>query len=202
MQSYRYLIFHKPYGVLSTFTDTAGRPTLKDYISVPGVYAAGRLDMDSEGLMLLTNDGRLIQRLTDPRWHLPKTYLVQVEGVPGLEQLASLERGILLRGVKTRRCQVMVIPEPDLPPRQMKTITPHGETSWLRMVIFEGKKHQIRHMTAAVGLPTLRLVRIAIGELTLGDLKPGEWRFLQEDEIIRLKQKYHKKLLLGHYGIV
>ncbi|MEJ5201999.1 MAG: pseudouridine synthase [Anaerolineales bacterium] len=192
MQLYRYLIFHKPYGVLSTFTDAAGRLTLKDYINVPGVYAAGRLDMASEGLLLLTDDGKLIQHLTDPRWHLPKTYLVQVEGVPAAEQLASLERGVLLYGVKTRRCQVMVIPEPNLPPRQGKPITPHGRTSWLRMVIFEGKKHQVRHMTAAVGLPTLRLVRIAIGELTLGVLKPGEWRFLREDEIIRLKQKHRE----------
>lgn len=183
MGPYHYLIFNKPYGVLSTFTDATGRSTLKEFIDFPGVYAAGRLDMESEGLLLLTDDGKLIHRLTDPRWHLPKTYLVQVEGVPVQEQLAMLEQGVLIRGVKTRRCRVMIIPEPDLPPRQGKPVTPHGPTCWLRMVIFEGKKRQIRHMTAAVGLPTLRLIRIAIGMLTLGDLQPGEWRFLQDDEV-------------------
>ena len=146
--------------------------TLKAYIDVPDVYPAGRLDLDSEGLLLLTNDGRTAHRLTDPNFNHPKTYLVQVEGVPTEQSLASLESGVDVKGERTRRSQVMVVPEPDLPPRE-KPVTPHGPTTWLRIVLREGKKRQIRHMTAAVGLPTLRLVRVAIGPVSLGDLQPG-----------------------------
>jgi 23S rRNA pseudouridine2457 synthase len=178
-----YIVFYKPYGVLSNFTDSAGRETLKAYIDIPGVYAAGRLDFDSEGLLLLTDDGRLIRRLTDPRFHLPKTYLVQVEGLITPQAIAQLEQGVVIQGYRTRRCQATAIPDPNLPPRR-KPITPHAPPSWLRIVLHEGKKRQIRHMTAAVGFPTLRLVRVAIGPIELGNLKEGEWRKLSEGEIV------------------
>ncbi len=187
MEAFTYIAFYKPYGVLTAFTDEEGRQTLKTYIDIPDIYPAGRLDMDSEGLLLLTNDGELAHKLTDPRFNHPKTYLVQVEGEPTTEALAALERGVEVKGRKTRRSQVMVVLEPDLPPRA-KPVTPHGPTSWLRIVLREGKKRQIRHMTAAVGLPTLRLVRIAIGPVALGDLQPGEWRSLSQEEISALKK--------------
>lgn len=186
MQKYRYLVFYKPFGIPSTFTDEAGRKTLKDFIDVPDVYAAGRLDLASEGLLILTNDGNFIHHLTDPEHHLPKTYFVQVEGVVTDEAINRLESGMVFDGVKTRRCRVLVITEPGLPPRE-KPITPHAPTSWLRIELKEGKKHQIRRMTAAVGLPTLRLVRIALGPVTLENLLPGQWRDLIPDEIKRIK---------------
>lgn len=177
-----YIAFYKPDGVMTSFTDTQGRETLKTYIDIPDIYPAGRLDLDSEGLLLLTNDGRLAHRLTDPGFQHPKTYLVQVEGVPSPEALAALESGVEVKGRRTRRAQVISVPEPSLPPRR-KPVTPHGPTAWLRMVLREGKKRQIRHMTAAVGLPTLRLVRIAIGPIGLGGLQPGEWRRLTPAEV-------------------
>jgi len=180
------IAFFKPYGVVSAFTDPAGRPTLKDYIDLPDVYPVGRLDLDSEGLLLLTNDGSLMHRLTHPKHHVPKTYLVQVEGAITPEAVSSLQRGVVIKGRRTRRCRVIVIPPPSLPPRS-KPVTPHGPTSWLRMVLYEGMKRQIRHMTAAVGYPTLRLVRIAIGPINLEGLEPGQWRYLAAHEIERLK---------------
>ena len=184
----RYILFNKPYGVLSQFTDEGtGHPTLKQYIDVPGVYAAGRLDRDSEGLLLLTDDGPLIKRLTDPRHHSEKTYWVQVEGEPTPNQLSKLERGIQLKEYRTLPAQARVIPDPGLPPRS-KPVTPHGPTAWIEIKLREGKKRQIRHMTAAVGLPTLRLLRVAIGTTVLGDLGPGRWRDLTSDEIISLKK--------------
>lgn len=185
--AYRYLIFHKPYGVLSSFSDPEGRPTLKSYIPVSGVYAAGRLDLDSEGLLLLTDDGPLIQRLTDPRFHLPKTYWVQVEGEITEDALAQLRRGVTIQGWRTRGCQARRIPEPALGARS-KPVTPHGQPSWIEIVLREGKKRQVRHMTAAVGYPTLRLVRVAIGPLRLEGLREGEWRELSKDEVGNLKQ--------------
>lgn len=186
MGTYRYIAFNKPYDVLSSFTDPDGRASLKDYIKVPGVYAAGRLDRDSEGLLLLTDDGNLIHRLTDPVHHIAKTYLVQVEGVVTPEALGRLEQGMEIQGYRTQRCQAMPIPDPGIPERS-KPITPHGPVSWIRMVIREGKKRQIRHMTAAVGLPTVRLLRVAIGPIGLGDLQPGEWRDLTQEEVKKLK---------------
>jgi 23S rRNA pseudouridine2457 synthase len=183
----RYILFNKPYDVLSTFTDEEGRNTLKHYIDVPEVYSAGRLDRDSEGLLILTDDGTLIHRLTDPNQHLPKTYLVMLEGTLTSAALARLEQGIEIQGYKTRRCQVLPISDPQLPERS-KPVTPHGPTFWVRMVLHEGKKRQIRHMTAAVGLPTLRLVRIAIGSIGIGTLKPGEWRDLTPAEVQGLTQ--------------
>jgi 23S rRNA pseudouridine2457 synthase len=181
-----YVAFHKPDGVLTAFTDPGGRKTLKAYIDVAGIYPAGRLDMDSEGLLILTNDGSLAHRLTDPAFEHPKTYLVQVEGIPQPGALAKLAAGVVVKGRKTRRCQVMVVPDPQLPPRP-RAVTPHGPTAWLRIVLREGMKRQIRHMTAAVGLPTLRLVRIAIGPVSLGNLQPGEWRYLTLAEVQSLR---------------
>lgn len=183
----RYILFNKPYGVLSQFTDEGtGHPTLKQYIDVPNVYAAGRLDRDSEGLLLLTDDGALIKRLTDPKHHVEKTYWVMVEGDPIQEKLNQLERGIQLKDYLTLPAKARIIPEPGLPPRS-KPVTPHGPTAWIEIKLREGKKRQIRHMTAAVGLPTLRLVRVAIGRVRLGNLKPGKWRDLTADEINSLK---------------
>jgi 23S rRNA pseudouridine2457 synthase len=187
----RVILFYKPYGIPSTFTDELGRETLKAYIPVEGVYSAGRLDLDSEGLLVLTDDGDLIHHLTDPIHHLPKTYLVQVEGNVNADALATLQSGVKVQDYVTRRCKVIEIPMPDLPERS-KPVTPHGPTAWLRMEIEEGKKRQIRHMTAAVGLPTLRIIRISIGRLHLGELKPGEWRQLTSSEISELKDNLNK----------
>lgn len=184
----RYLLFNKPYGIVSQFTDEGtGHPTLKEYIDVPDVYAAGRLDRDSEGLLLLTDDGALIKRLTDPRHHIEKTYWVMVEGVPTPEKLSQLERGIQLRDYRTRPASARLLPSPDLPSRP-RPVTPHGPTAWIEIKLREGKKRQIRHMTAAVGLPTLRLIRVAIGPLKLGSLAPGKWRDLTPHEINLLKK--------------
>ncbi len=183
----RVLVFYKPYGVLTSFTDPEGRPTLSSYIDVAGVYAAGRLDMDSEGLLLLTDGGDLAHRLTDPGHKVAKTYLVQVEGEITAEAITGLERGVEVKGRVTRRCKALQVPEPTLPERE-KPVTPHGPTSWLRLELREGKKRQIRHMTAKVGFPTLRLLRIAIGPITLEGLQPGQWRELSGEEIDKLRK--------------
>ncbi len=187
MMAYHYLAFYKPYGVPSTFTDEKGRATLKKYIPIEGVYAAGRLDLKSEGLLILTDDSSLAHRLTDPAHHVPKTYFVQVEGSITDQALAELETGVLLDGVRTRRCRIMHIPEPALPERA-QPVTPHGLTSWVRIELKEGKKHQIRRMTTQVGFPTLRLVRIAVGPIVIGDMQPGEWRELTPFELSHLKK--------------
>lgn len=186
MAKKQYIIFNKPLDVVSAFTDDEGHRTLKEFIDAPGVYPAGRLDLDSEGLLFLSDDGPLMHRLTDPDAYHPKTYLVQVEGVVGTEALGRLTSGIEVKGQSTRRCQALVIPEPELPERP-RPVTPHGPTTWLRIVLTEGKKRQIRHMTAAVGHPTLRIYRVAIGPIYLGELKPGEWRALTPAEVERLK---------------
>ncbi|MBN1453433.1 MAG: pseudouridine synthase [Anaerolineales bacterium] len=184
----RYILFNKPFGVLSQFTDEGtGHPTLKQYIDVPNVYAAGRLDRDSEGLLLLTDDGLFIKHLTDPKHHIEKTYWVLVEGEPTSEALSRLENGVPLRGYTTRAAKVRIMPDPNLPPRS-KPVTPHGLTFWLEINLHEGKKRQIRHMTAAVGLFTLRLARVAIGPVRLGDLKVGEWRELTVNELKTLQR--------------
>jgi len=179
----RTILFNKPYDMLSQFTDEGtGHATLKQFINVPDVYAAGRLDRDSEGLLLLTDDGQLIKRLTDPKHHIEKTYWVMIEGDPTQDKLTQLENGIQLKDYRTLPAKVRLIPPPSLPPRP-KPVTPHGPTAWIEIKLREGKNRQIRHMTAAVGLFTLRLVRVAIGGLTIGNLKPGEWRDLTPDEI-------------------
>lgn len=179
----RYILFNKPYGVLSQFTDEGtGHPTLKDFINIPNVYAAGRLDRDSEGLLLLTDDGTLIKRLTDPKHHIEKTYLVMVEGAPTQEKLSQLSNGVQLKEHFTRPASFRLIPDPDLPARP-KPVTPHGPTHWLEVKLREGKKRQIRHMTASVGLFTLRIFRIAIGAIKLEGVQVGQWRDLTQIEI-------------------
>ena len=183
------LLFHKPYGVLSQFTDEGtGHPTLKQYIDIPNVYAAGRLDRDSEGLLLLTDDGTLIKKLTDPKHHIEMTYWVMVEGDPTQEKLMQLERWIQLKEYRTLPAKARLIPTPNLSPRS-KPVTPHGPTAWIEIKLREGKKRQIRHMTAAVGLFTLRLVRVAIGPIHLGSLEPGLWRDLTMKEVEELKRQ-------------
>lgn len=181
----RTVAFYKPYGVLPCFTDPEGRPTLAGFIPIPDVYPAGRLDRDSEGLLLLTSDGALAHRITDPRHKLPKVYLVQVERVPDETALASLRRGVLLQGRRTRPTEVELLPEsPNLPPRPVPIrFRKSVPTAWLKVTLREGQNRQIRRMTAAVGHPTLRLVRVAVGPVTLGDLQPGQWRELKRAEV-------------------
>ncbi len=173
----RLILFHKPYRVLCKFTDREGRPTLADYIPVPGVYPAGRLDYDSEGLVVLTDDGRLQSWITHPRHKLPKTYWVQVEGIPGPEALDRLSEGVELRDGRTRPARVRPIPPPDVwprnPPIRYRKSVPD---SWLELTLTEGRNRQVRRMTAAVGHPTLRLIRVAVGPWTLEGLAPGAWR--------------------------
>ncbi|NMG45210.1 pseudouridine synthase [Aromatoleum toluvorans] len=174
----RILLLNKPYGVICQFTAESGRPTLKDFIAVPGVYAAGRLDTDSEGLLLLTDDGALQHRIADPRHKLPKTYVVQVEGEPDEAALARLRGGLDLGDFVTRPCEARCIAEPDWlwprdPPVRFRKSVP---TAWLEIVLREGKNRQVRRMTAKVGFPTLRLIRVAIGGWSLAGLLPGAWR--------------------------
>ena len=173
----RLLLLNKPYGVLSQFRDSAGRATLKDLVQVPDVYPAGRLDRDSEGLLLLTNDGRLQARISDPRHALGKSYLVQVERVPDAAALAALAAGVIIDGRRTRPAVVARIDEPRWlwprdPPVRFRRKVP---TAWLELRIFEGRNRQVRRMTAAVGFPTLRLVRVEVGPWRLGSLAPGQW---------------------------
>jgi 23S rRNA pseudouridine2457 synthase len=174
----RIILFNKPYGVLSQFTSEDGHPGLKEFIPLAGVYAAGRLDADSEGLLILTDDGRLQHRLTDPQHKLAKTYWVQVEGVPDEAALAQLRQGLDLGDFVTRPAEARLIEEPAglwprNPPVRFRKSVP---TSWLELTIAEGKNRQVRRMTAKVGFPTLRLIRARIGDYALGELAPGEWR--------------------------
>ncbi|MFT4192729.1 MAG: pseudouridine synthase, partial [Comamonas sp.] len=166
----------KPYDVLCQFTDEAGRATLKDFIDIPGVYAAGRLDRDSEGLLVLTGDGALQARIASPHNKMPKTYWVQVEGQITPDALDRLRRGIVLKDGPTRPAEAEAIETPALWPRHPPVrFRQNIPTSWLTLTLREGRNRQVRRMTAAVGFPTLRLVRVAIGPWTLGDLQPGQW---------------------------
>ena len=186
--SYRYLLLYKPYNVLSQFTDAEGRPTLKDFVDVPKVYAVGRLDRDSEGLLLLTDNGRAQHRWSHPKFAHGRRYWVQVERVPTPQSLQQLRQGVTIRGYRTLPAEARLIKEPDLPPRDPPIRTRKAiPTAWLEMTLKEGKNRQVRRMTAAVGFPTLRLVRSALLLpqgllLTLAGLKPGEWRDLTAQE--------------------
>ena len=176
------VLFNKPYGVLSQFTDASDRATLADYIPLKGVYPAGRLDRDSEGLLLLTDDGRLQHRIADPRHKLDKSYWVQVEGEPDPEALIRLSKGVMLKDGMTAPAEAKLITAPEIwprtPPIRYRAEIP---TAWLQLTIREGRNRQVRRMTAAVGLPTLRLVRVRVGDIELGTLQPGEWMELPGD---------------------
>lgn len=181
----RYILFYKPFHVLCQFSqEGAARKTLADFISVPGVYPAGRLDYDSEGLVFLTTDGDLQHRVTDPKFAHPRTYLVQVEGDVSNTALESLKRGVRVRNYVTRPARVQRVPdaavEPRDPPIRFRQNIP---TSWIELTLTEGRNRQVRRMTAAVGFPTLRLIRIAIGNLRLDGLQPGESRELRSQEV-------------------
>jgi 23S rRNA pseudouridine2457 synthase len=174
----RLILFNKPYGVLSQFTAEGRWQGLQDHLSLPGVYAAGRLDADSEGLLILTDDGVLQSRIADPKHKLPKTYWAQVEGAPTEDDLEPLRRGVDLGDFVTRPALARLIDEPAglwprNPPIRFRANIP---TAWIELVIAEGKNRQVRRMTAKVGFPTLRLIRAAVGEWTLGALQPGEWK--------------------------
>lgn len=180
------LAFNKPYGVLTQFTDPAGRPTLKDHIPQPGVYAAGRLDFDSEGLLLLTDDGALNRRLTAPGARTPKTYFAQVEGVPDSHALTQLQRGVTLNDGPTLpvTAQLLQAPPSWLWPRQPPIRErQHIPVSWLVLTLREGRNRQVRRMTAHVGHPTLRLIRWQIGRFALNTLAPGSWREINYHDV-------------------
>lgn len=178
----RLILFHKPFDVLAQFTDrSAGRSTLADYLSIPDIYPAGRLDKDSEGLLLLTDDGQWQARIADPRFKLWKSYLVQVEGIPDEHAIRTLRRGVTLNDGPTRPAEARTIAEPDPlwprdPPIRHRASIP---TSWIELKLREGRNRQVRRMTAAVGFPTLRLIRFAIGDWTIDGLAPGAWREVQ-----------------------
>lgn len=185
----RLILFNKPYGVLSQFTDAgaeAARPTLSAFIDVPGIYPAGRLDRDSEGLLVLTDDGKLQARIAEPRFKMPKSYLVQVEGASQMASLAQLRQGVRLNDGLTQPAEAESIDPPALWPRDppvrfRKSVPDH----WLKLTIREGRNRQARRMTAAVGLPTLRLVRWSIGDWTVDGLAPGEWREITAPSAMR-----------------
>ena len=173
------ILFYKPYGVLSQFTPEDGHACLSGFGLPKGVYPAGRLDLDSEGLLVLTDNGEFQHRLTDPRFEHSRAYWVQVENIPSEENLERLRKGVLLQEIRTKPASVRIIPEPDLPPRNPPIrFRRHIPTSWLEITLTEGRNRQVRRMTASVGHPTLRLVRVRVGDYRLSGLTPGEWRFV------------------------
>lgn len=178
----RIILFNKPWGVLTQFTDPAGRPTLADFVPIPRVHAAGRLDRDSEGLVVLTDDGRLQARLSDPRHRTSKTYWVQVEGIPSPQALQALRDGVELRDGPTLPARVEPIEPPELWPRDPPVRTrKHIPTQWLAITLTEGRNRQVRHMTAAVGHPTLRLVRYRVASWTIDGIEPGHYLEIDAD---------------------
>ena len=179
------ILFNKPYGVLSQFTPEAGHQALNEFGLPLGVYAAGRLDHDSEGALLLSDNGKLIKKLLDPKFEHPRTYLAQVDGQITPEAMHQLEKGVNIKGYHTKPCKAEIVSEPEnlwerIPPIRYRANIP---TSWVRLTLIEGKNRQVRHMTAAVGFPTLRLIRVQIGNIALGDLQPGKWRVVNEKVI-------------------
>lgn len=182
----RVLLLHKPYGVLCQFTDPQGRATLADLVDVPDVYPAGRLDADSEGLVVLTDDGGLQARIADPQHRLEKTYWVQVDGTIGEAALDELRLGLKLNDGITRPARAARLGDPAWPPREPPIrVRKAIPTSWIELGLREGRNRQVRRMTAAVGHPTLRLVRIAIGPWRLDGLAPGQWREARADEVLK-----------------
>lgn len=182
---FQYIAFYKPYGVLSQFTPEAGHPALDGFGFPPDVYAAGRLDHDSEGLLLLTDDGRFVKKLLDPAFAHPRSYLAQVDGQITPQAVEKLQKGVVIKGYRTKPCRAEIqsvppeLPDRDPPVRFRKNIP----TSWVRLTLTEGKNRQVRHMTAAVGFPTLRLVRVSIGRLKLDGLRAGEWKRVEKRDI-------------------
>lgn len=179
------ILFNKPYGVLSQFTPESGHRALDEFGFPAGVYAAGRLDHDSEGALLLTDDGRLIKKLLDPKFEHPRTYLAQVDGQITPRAVKQLAGGVTIKGYHTKPCKAEITEAPKglwerVPPIRYRANIP---TSWVQLTLIEGKNRQVRHMTAAVGFPTLRLIRVQIGNIPLGDLMPGEWRYVTEKVI-------------------